>query len=67
MYFAGISQQPSNVTVCIGKNATFTCTVNAQNQENLRSAGWQVFNKDRAKFAFVTNRDLIIFFLLQQW
>jgi len=53
MIFAGISQQPSNVIVCIVKNATFTCIVNAQNLENLRSA---VFNKDRAKFAFVTNR-----------
>jgi len=49
-FHAEIIGQPSNATVCVGENATFTCTVTRPRKE-ISDVRWQIL---RRKFGFVS-------------
>ena len=49
-----ILEQPSNVTVCVGGNATFTCIV-SRRDEDVTSVGWMILNSDGV-FTFVGDK-----------
>jgi len=49
-----VLEQPSNVTMCVGGNATFTCIV-SRRDEDITSVGWMILNSDGV-FTFVEDR-----------
>ncbi|XP_065910485.1 uncharacterized protein [Dysidea avara] len=51
-----IIEQPNDVRVCVGENATFTCTVNGQQREDITSVVWEIMNMN-GDFVSVANRD----------
>ena len=51
-----ITVQPTDVHVCSGSDAIFSCTISRPNDQEYTTVGWQILNKD-GDFVSVENRD----------
>ena len=51
-----ITVQPTDVHVCSGSDAIFSCIIRRPNDQEYTTVGWQILNKD-GDFVSVENRD----------